>query len=69
MGAHLHRSQPRQAGKGRLSRHHQDKTAFPRLTGQAPSRNQPVGINARKGAVRKRWQVKTTLGPARLAGC
>ena len=30
----------------------------------SPSRNQPVGINARKGAV-----LKTTLGPARLAGC
>ena len=38
MGTHLHRSQPRQAGKGRLSRHHQDKTAFPKLTGQLPKR-------------------------------
>ncbi|WP_210183093.1 hypothetical protein, partial [Bradyrhizobium retamae] len=37
MGAHLHRSQPRQAGEGRMSRYHSDKTGFPMLTGQAPS--------------------------------
>ncbi|WP_275191186.1 hypothetical protein, partial [Bradyrhizobium sp. CSA112] len=61
MGPDLHRSQPRQAGEGRMSRYHSDKTGFPMLTGQAPSMSDVFKEEKARARWREQFPGRTEL--------